>query len=180
MSVNLQLYYDETEELVSFLSGESWPFHGVSTLSEAAVREQILSGRYDSTEEKKTFWIVDDKGARIGLLRVFDLEDPTPMFDIRIGARHRGQGNGVRAVKKLVEYLFSNYDDKIRLEGHTRADNYAMRKTFHNAGFVKEAFHRQSWPSEDGKIHDCIGYAILKSDWTENKTTQINWNDFPY
>ncbi len=180
MSVSLDPYTNETEQLIAFLAGEVWPYHGTATLTEANVREQIAQGRYDSNDEKQTFWILNDEGAKIGLLRIFDLGDPTPMFDIRISAKYRGQGSGLQAVKKLVEYVFTNYDDKIRLEGHTRADNHAMRKTFHNAGFVKEAVHRSSWPSEDGELHDSIGYAILREDWIENKTTQINWNDFPY
>lgn len=180
MAIDLQPYNDEAEALIAFLTGETWPYHGVRTLTEANVREQVAQGRYDASDEKRTFWILDDKGTKVGLLRVFDLQDPTPMFDIRISAQYRGQGLGLLTVKRLVEYVFTNYADTIRLEGHTRVDNYAMRKTFHNAGFVKEAVHRLSWPSEDGELHDSIGYAMLREDWAENKTTPINWDDFPY
>lgn len=181
MSICLKPYNDdETEALIAFLAGETWPYHGIATLTESNVREQVAQGRYYSSDEKKTFWILNDEDTKLGLLRVFDLQDPTPMFDIRISSKYRGQGIGLQAVKLLVEYVFTNYDDKIRLEGHTRVDNYAMRKTFHNAGFVKEAVHRLSWPSEDGKLHDSIGYAILREDWVENKTTPINWDDFPF
>lgn len=55
-----------------------------------------------------------------------------------------------------------------------------VRKTLYNAGFVKEAVHRRSWPAEDGELHDSIGYAILREDWAEQKTTPIEWNDYPY
>ncbi|MEK4510978.1 N-acetyltransferase [Paenibacillus anaericanus] len=180
MTISLQPYVDETVDLIAFLTGQVWPFHGTATITETTAREQIENGRYDSGTEHKTFWIIKDDSDKVGLLRVYDLEDPTPLFDIRIGERHSGQGYGLQAVKKLVEYIFTNYDDKIRIEGNTRADNFAMRKTFHNAGFVKEAVHRQSWPSEDGRIHDSIGYAILRGDWMEGTTTQIDWTDFPY
>lgn len=182
MSVYLREFHAETEaaELVSFLSGESWPFHGVATMSEATVREQITRGRFDSDEEKKTFWAMDEQEQVVGLVRVFDLGDPTPMFDLRIAERYRGRGIGPQALRKLVEFVFTTYEDKLRLEGHTRVDNLAMRKVFHKVGFVKEAVHRQSWPSEDGAIYDSIGYAILREDWLNNKTTPICWDDFPY
>lgn len=180
MTISLQPYKDEADALVAFLTEQVWPFHGIATLTETIVREQIGNGRYDSGKENMTFWILNDAEERIGMLRVFDLEDLTPLFDIRIGERHCGKGYGLQAVKKLVEFIFMNYDDKIRIEGNTRADNFAMRKTFHNAGFVKEAVHRKSWPSEDGTIHDSIGYAILRCDWVDGKTTQIDWTDFPY
>ncbi|GGH21263.1 GNAT family N-acetyltransferase [Paenibacillus segetis] len=180
MTISLQPYKDETDDLITFLTGQIWPFHGIATMTETIVREQIENGRYDSGTEQKTFWIIKDDSEKVGLLRVFDLEDPTPLFDIRVGQQHSGQGYGLQAVNKLVEYIFTNYDDKIRIEGNTRADNFAMRKTFHNASFVKEAVHRKSWPSEDGRIHDSIGYAILRSDWMEGATTQIDWDDFPY
>ncbi|MNW32506.1 hypothetical protein D3C74_94490 [compost metagenome] len=180
MKIGLNPYVDEAGELITLLTGESWPFHGIAILTEDSVREQISQGRYHSDEEKKTFWIMNEVGAKIGIIRVFELEDPTPMFDIRISIQHRGCGYGNHAIRKLAEYVFTSYEHVIRLEGHTRADNYAMRTTFHHAGFVKEAVHRKSWPSEDGKLHDSIGYAILREDWMENKTTPIDWEDFPY
>jgi hypothetical protein len=27
---------------------------------------------------------------------------------------------------------------------------------------VKEALHRESWPSQDGTIHDFVGYSIIR------------------
>ncbi|MBB3113143.1 RimJ/RimL family protein N-acetyltransferase [Paenibacillus phyllosphaerae] len=182
MSLHLREFcpVTETEDLIAFLTGESWPFHGVAKLTEETVREQIANGRYHSDEGKKTFWAVDEGEQRVGLVRVFELGDPTPMFDLRIAERYRGRGYGLAALRLLVEYVFTTYEDKPRLEGHTRFDNHAMRKVLHHAGFVKEAVHRQAWPSADGQLHDSIGYAILREDWLHNTVTPIQWDDFPY
>ncbi|MFD1177923.1 GNAT family N-acetyltransferase [Paenibacillus puldeungensis] len=180
MAITFHLYKNEEQLLIQFLTGQTWPYHGTATLTEENVRNQLKQGRYVSNEEQKTFWIQNEAGVYIGLIRVYDLADPTPLFDIRIGEKHRGHKYGLQTVIHLIEYVFTNYDVKIRIEGYTRADNLAMRKTFHNAGFVKEAVHRKSWPSENGELFDSIGYAILKEDWVDNKTTPVQWNDLPY
>ena len=51
----------------------------------------------------------------------------------------RGFGYGPKALRLITEFVFGLPEEKIRLEGHTRQDNFAMRKTFERAGFVKEA-----------------------------------------
>jgi RimJ/RimL family protein N-acetyltransferase len=62
-----------------------------------------------------------------------------------------------------------------RLEGQTRVDNQAMRRVFRRAGWVAEAFYRKAWPSEDGAIHDAVGYAILRDDWANGTVTPVLW-----
>jgi len=181
----------ERERLVSFLSGQTWTYHGNARPTAESVREGMAQGRY-AGEETRTFWVVETGAASlsggpaptaetiVGLVRVFDLGDSTPVFDVRIGEAHRGRGIGTEALRRLADYVFTEFPDKERLEGHTRADNYAMRKAFYKAGFVKEAVHRRSWPSADGTMHDSIGYSIIRPDWAEGKRTPIDWNDFPY
>jgi len=175
--IELREYDGEAERLVSFLTSQPWPFHGTPSLTEESVRDSLAKGRY-AGEETKTFWIQAD-GTDVGLLRLFDLGDLTPMFDIRIDRNARGQGIGTAALRQAVKYLFTAYPDKIRMEGHTRADNYAMRKTFVKAGFVKEGYHRKSWPTE-GVYYDSVGYSILRDDWTSGRTTPVDWNDVPF
>jgi len=182
-SLSLQAFDPATDEeaLVEFLSSQTWPYHGNPNPSAESVREGLASGRY-TDEEQRTFWIVEGEGAsaaKLGLVRVFDLGDPTPMFDVRLGEQSRGRGIGETAVRLLAEYVFTRFEDKPRLEGHTRADNYAMRKTFVKAGFVKEAYHRKAWPT-GGTLYDSVGYAITREDWSAGKVTPIDWNDFPY
>jgi hypothetical protein len=37
-----------------------------------------------------------------------------------------------------------------------------MRRTFLGVGFVKEAHYRCGWPDRDGRLHDAVGYALLR------------------
>ncbi|WP_309118809.1 GNAT family protein [Paenibacillus sp.] len=168
---------DETEALVSFLTGQPWPYHGNPNPSEESIRDGVANGRYTG-EDTLTLWIVEGD-EKLGLIRLFDLGDLTPVFDIRIDAARRGQGVGTAAVRLLADYVFTEFPDKIRFEGHTRNDNYAMRKTFAKAGFAKEAYHRKAWPT-NGTLYDSVGYSLLREDWAEGKVSPIDWNDFPY
>jgi RimJ/RimL family protein N-acetyltransferase len=178
MEISLIRYAGEEKALAAFLTGEVWTFHGTANLSEQWVREGLQTGRFEG-EHTVTFWIADGE-RRIGLLRLFDLEDNSPVFDLRISEAKRGKGYGSEALRRMADYVFGTYPDKERFEGHTRIDNVAMRKAFVKAGFVKEGVHRRSWPSQDGKIFDSVGYAIIREDWAEKKVTPVVWDDLPY
>ncbi len=177
MPITLQPFHNETEVLVAFLTSQPWPYHGNPNPQEANIRYGVANGLYTG-EETRTLWIVAD-GAKVGLIRLFDLGDLTPVFDIRIDAARRGRGIGTAAVRLLAEHVFTAFPDKIRFEGHTRHDNYAMRKTLAKTGFVKEAYHRKAWPT-DGVYYDSVGYSLLREDWESGKRSPIDWNDFPY
>ncbi|OZM58218.1 GNAT family N-acetyltransferase [Lottiidibacillus patelloidae] len=163
-------------ELIDFLTSETWSFHGQENPTEESIRRNLENGFY-TEKGNRTFWITNND-KKIGLIRLFDLEDPTCLFDIRLKEKWRGKGIGKEAVNWLTNFVFSTYPEMIRIEGHTRVDNYAMRKTFFKSGYVKEAYHRQSW-RQRGNLYDSVGYAMIREDW-ENKTkTSIN-DDFPY
>lgn len=164
------------DELVEFLTKDTWAFHGQPNPTEESVRASFQKGLY-TENGNQTFWITKNN-EKIGMIRLFDLEDPTCLFDIRLRHDYRGKGLGVPILKLLSNHVFSNYSDIIRIEGHTRSDNYAMRKTFFNSGFVKEAYHRQAWPQE-GQLFDSVGYAMLRNDW-ENKTITEIKDKFAY
>lgn len=162
----------ETEhQLVQLLTTETWPYHGTENPTEEAIQASIQQGNYTNADTK-TFLIQDKNNTVIGMFRLFDLEDPTCLFDLRLKQQARGQNRGAHAVKWLTELAFTNYPHLIRIEGHTRHDNLAMRKTFHNSGYVKEAYHRSAWPQND-KLFDSVGYAITRTDWQQNITTPI-------
>ncbi|WP_018350129.1 GNAT family N-acetyltransferase [Longispora albida] len=167
----------DTEELADLLSGEEWPFHVTRSVSRERVLRLAATGYYDSAEAR-SFWIVAD-GKRSGLVRLMDLGDDIPMFDLRLVAAARGQGTGLVAVRWLTGYLFTEYPAITRVEGTTRRDNTAMRRVFGRAGYVKEAHYRQSWQGQGGELHDTIGYGILRADWEHGTTTAITWDDEP-
>lgn len=168
---------EEQEQLIEFITTNIWPYHVNSHPARDIVEKTIDEGGYES-DEAKTFWLVDDADVQVGMVKIYDLQDDIPLFDLRIAEKWRGLGYGTKALKLISEYVFSLPNNKIRLEGHTRQDNIAMRKTFENAGFVKEAHLRQAWyvPKEDA-YYDAVTYGITRQDYLEGKTTPVSWDD---
>jgi RimJ/RimL family protein N-acetyltransferase len=167
----------EADLLVEFLTTENWPYHGPRVSDAAQIRARAASGYYDN-DQARTFWIVKG-GTEAGLVRLLDLADSTPVFDLRIRAAYRGAGLGTHAVHWLTGYLFTEFPHLLRIEGTTRQDNQAMRRTFRTCGFAKEAHYRQAWPAPGGTVYDAVGYAILRSDWLAGTITPPAWADEP-
>lgn len=174
MQTYIELTKETEQELVQLLTKETWPYHGTENPTEESILTSIQQGNY-ANDGTKTFLIQDENQITIGMFRLFDLEDPTCLFDIRLKQQVRGQNRGTNAVKWLTEYAFTNYPHLIRIEGHTRHDNLAMRKTFHNCGYVKEAYHRSAWP-QNNELFDSVGYGITLTDWKQSTITPIEDN----
>lgn len=169
---------DELEQLAVFLASDEWPFHGNPRPDEDTARRQVLEERRFTGPGARAWWIVED-GERVGVVALQELEDPTPVFDLRLAAAARGRGLGRRAVALLAERLFTE-TDKPRLEAHVRADNEAMRRCLAAAGpWVQEAHHRQAWPDAAGVMHDCVTYGLLRRDWETGRPTPVPPLDDP-
>ncbi len=166
----LQVDRGELDDVVEFLVKEEWPFHVESTLDAAQVRARAARGAYDHA-----FWIADGS-ERLGMVRLMSLDDGAPLFDLRVRAASRGRGVGTAAVRWLTAHVFTNYATTNRIEGNTRQDNHAMRRAFVKAGYVKEAHYRDGWPGSD-RMYDAVGYAVLRRDWENGTTTEVNWAD---
>ncbi|SIT89385.1 GNAT family N-acetyltransferase [Edaphobacillus lindanitolerans] len=167
----------EQEELIHFMTENSWPYHGIPHPARELIEKAIGEGGYES-DEVKTFWVETDEGEKVGIVKLYDMQDEIPMFDLRIADRARGHGYGRRALLLICDYVFSLPAKKIRLEGHTRQDNAPMRKTFERAGFVKEAHLRKAWysPKEDS-YYDAVTYGMTREDFLSGTTTPVEWND---
>lgn len=175
MSITFESVKQEVEELVQFLTSDSWPYHGVESPAESDIRKAYENGAYHN-ENTRTFWIIDQGGhQKIGLIRLFDVSDPIVMFDLRIRSEYRGKGIGKSALSWIVSHVFSEYPEAIRIEGHTRVDNTAMQALFAKSLFVLEAYHRKSW-RQAGLLFDSIGYAVIREDWENNQVTPIPWS----
>ncbi|GAA1345735.1 GNAT family N-acetyltransferase [Arthrobacter roseus] len=166
----------DDDELIRFLTTNAFPFHVSSAPSEEQVRDRMAAGEFRS-DETRTYWIYGDN-QRLGLLKLEDLKDDNPVFDLRLAERFRGEGHGVPVLNALTGMVFKEFPHFRRFEGQTREDNIAMRKTLLRCGFVKEAHYRQSWPSEGGTYLASVAYTILKSDWEDGTTTPVVWEDF--
>ncbi|WP_144510628.1 GNAT family N-acetyltransferase [Bacillus sp. FJAT-22090] len=168
---------EEQEQLIHFMTTNTWPYHGNSHPARELIEKTIEEGGYQS-DEVKTFWVENEESEQVGIVKIYDLQDEIPLFDLRIADGARGRGYGPKALKMVVEYVFQLPEAKIRLEGHTRQDNFAMRKTFERAGFVKEAQLRQAWfsPKEDS-YYDAVTYGMTREDFKKGTATPVKWDD---
>jgi RimJ/RimL family protein N-acetyltransferase len=146
-----------------FLSGSEWPFHVEQWVDENWVRGRLESGHFFGSDSR-SFWIRGDEEAPLGFARVFDLEDLTPLIDLRLATAARGQGIGTLALRGLTTWVLSEYPGAGRLGGYTRHDNLAMRRVFEKCGFAQEAHHRRAWRVAGAAPVDAVGYAILRDE----------------
>jgi RimJ/RimL family protein N-acetyltransferase len=170
---------DDREALADFILEHPWPFHSGGEITREFLLQKIDEGNFSSIDVQ-TFWAKSDTGEARGIIKLFDLddvEDGSPLFDLRIHSGYRGQGIGKQAVQWLTEYLFETYPVLARIEGTTRVDNIAMRKVFVSCGYAKEGHSRKSWLTNDGSKVDAITYGILREDWQSKTITPVNWND---
>jgi RimJ/RimL family protein N-acetyltransferase len=165
----------DADLLAEFLTTEDWPYHGSGTPDAVQIRKQAAAGHYDN-DQTRAFWIVTASSAVAGLVRLLDLGDDTPLFDLRIRAAYRSAGLGTHALRWLTGYLFTEFPGIRRVEGTTRQDNQAMRRALRQCGYAKEAHYRQAWPAPDGTIYDAVGYAILRTDWRSGTVTMPEWD----
>lgn len=167
----------DSDDLANLIASQTWPFHVHSNVSKEQILESIQEGNYTGASNQ-TFWIISNKSERIGIIKLFemeDLEDGTPLFDLRILNQFQGKEIGKSAVKWLTKYLFEGWSSLNRIEGTTRIDNIAMRKIFQSCGYLKEGHYRNSWPAENGIFKDTVRYAILRNDWQSGNSTPVNW-----
>jgi RimJ/RimL family protein N-acetyltransferase len=157
-----RLVKNDADLLAKFLTSEPWPFLAGVTADPAELRRKVRRGFYNS-DEMRTFWMVVD-GTEAGLIR-FELKGEMPRIYLRIQSAYRGRGLGTLAQQWLTDYLFTELPRLHRLEGLTREDNHAMRRTFVTCGYTLEAQFREAWPTADGTFRDTVVYGILRREW---------------
>lgn len=155
---------DDDVAVIDFLVASEWPFHGVSRLSPEQAAQVCVAA-----DDVASFWIRDDEAA-VGLIRLMDLgdvDDGSPLFDLRIAAGHRGRGLGRYAVDWLTDRLFTTYPRLHRIEATTRHDNVAMHALFDRCGYRQEGRFVEAWSNADGTRSDALAYAILRKEYQE-------------
>ena len=164
--------------LIDFFTNNAFPFHVHSqprTVEE--VDELISSGAFHS-DENESYWLHHDDLGRIGCVRLEDLNDEAPLFDLRLATEFRGRGLGFECLRAITAHVFTTLKVD-RIEGQTRDDNIAMRSTFIRAGWSKEAHYRQVWPAVGQAPRDSVAYAILRSEWESGVSLGVQWHDLP-
>ena len=149
----------DADAVTEFLVANTWPFHGTPSLTPAgAAAVTVVS------DDVASFW-VREGDATVGLVRLLDLadlDDGSPLFDLRIAEGHRGRGIGRQAVAWLTDHLFTSHPELHRIEATTRADNAAMQAVFAHCGYRREGRFVDAWKQADGTRHDALVYAILR------------------
>lgn len=164
------------DELVEFMTGNEFPFHGNRRPTRESTEAAIGEGAYRDVDND-SFWIDHIDLGRIGFFRLEDLSEDTPVFDLRLQSSFRNRGLGVEVLHAAARYVFTALPNVSRFEGQTREDNIAMRRTFLHCGWVKEAHYREAWPVEGGPPVASVAYAILRRDWETGRTTTLLWED---
>lgn len=152
----------DASAVIDFLVGSAWPFHGVARLTREHAAAIEVSG-----DDVAAFWVRSGDDT-VGLLRAFDLadiDDGSPLLDIRIAEGHRGRGIGTASVRWLTSHLFDSYPGLRRIEATTRHDNHAMRAVFTACGYRLEGRLVEAWGSADGTRFDTLIVAILRREW---------------
>lgn len=161
---------DDTDALATFIAAHEWPYHGGSRRSIDDARAAITGWWQNASD---IHLLTDPSGDIVGCLHLYEMDEPTPVFDLRIGAEHRGHGLGTQTLRWLAEHVFTT-TALHRIEGHTRVDNLAMQAAFRKAGgWVCEAYYRQGWRGEGGTWHDALTFTILKDDWRAGSVTPV-------
>ena len=163
----------DRELVADWVSGETWPYHGNARVTRDQVLAVFDAGDYVG-EETQGFWIMQDD-ERIGILRIEELKESAPSFDLRLRRDARGRGIGVEALRWLTNHTFQTWPHFERIEGCTREDNLAMQRVFKKAGYVKEGHFRAAWPVPGAAALDSIRYGMLRSDWERGITTPVRW-----
>jgi RimJ/RimL family protein N-acetyltransferase len=164
----MQLRFDpvvanDSALLGRFLSASEWPFHVEQRVDGDWLRGRLESGHFFGGASR-SFWIRAEGEEPLGLARVFDLEDVTPLIDLRLATLARGRGIGTLSLRGLSRWVFSEYPETGRLGGYTRHDNLAMRRVFEKCGFLQEAQHRRAWRVPGAAPVDAVGYALLREE----------------
>ena len=153
---------DDERAVVEFLTASTWPFHGSARLTPDAAADVAVDNL-----DVQSFWIMLDD-ARIGLIRLLDLgdlDDGSPLFDLRLAEGHRGRGIGARAVEWLTAHLFTEFPELHRIEATTRHDNLPMQAVFARCGYRLEGRLVEAWTSADGNRYDTLLYAMLRREF---------------
>ena len=170
----------DRQDLVAFLCAQRFPYHVNAAPSAEVVEEQIAMGTWggagDENGDHRTLWVVCDN-ERVGVLRLDDLSDDAPLFDLRLAEQARGRGIGRAAVRAATDLVFGEYPEVDRFEGQTREDNWGMRRVLELNGWTKEAHYRRGWPVAGGAPVASIAYGILRSEWQTGQRVPLVWDD---
>ncbi|WP_230855293.1 GNAT family N-acetyltransferase [Arthrobacter terrae] len=96
----------DTENLVGFLTSNRFPFHVQVDPRAADTRTKIANGHFWN-EDAQGYWVVKEE-LRIGMAALEDLQDASPLFDLRLDETQRGKGLGLEVLRSLCDMVFES------------------------------------------------------------------------
>ncbi len=111
-------------------------------------------------------------GEAVGSIGVFLQEDAYRLcgeLNYWLGEPYWGWGVMHRAVKRLCDFVFANYDI-CRIYAEPFAENIGSRRVLEQAGFTLEGVMRQGIVKH-GAVRDYCIYALLREDWEKENDT---------
>jgi RimJ/RimL family protein N-acetyltransferase len=132
--------------------------NGLNT-TEEAILEQI------NNEDKNRRRIILEIGNQPVGEMSYHLLNKTADIGIKIcELAYQEQGFGTKALKLLIEYLFTNEKvDKIVLD--TNLDNTRAQHVYEKIGFTRVAVHIEAWKDQLGQLQSFVDYELLKENY---------------
>ncbi|HEX3596566.1 MAG TPA: GNAT family N-acetyltransferase [Polyangiaceae bacterium] len=94
----------DVERLAEWLPAHSWPYHRLQRVDAHWVREHAAAGYFFGSGVRSIWAFVDS--TPVGIIRAFDLQDVTPLIDLRISETERGGGIGTELLRWTTQLLF--------------------------------------------------------------------------
>lgn len=143
--------------LGDFITSGTWPFHS-NQLTLPLTTDYFC-------KESKTL-VAGRDAELLGYIRITEFIDgDSPLFDLRVALKARGQGIGTALVTTATTTVFSELTHTVRFEATTRIDNLPMIDLLEKLGWTKEAHYRKAWRLPNHQFCEALGYAILREEW---------------
>ncbi len=134
---------------------------GLNTTAEAVIHQ------IETEDDTRRRLIIEINGIRVGEMS-FYIKDTTADIGIKI-CDFSGQekGYGTKALKMLIEYLFSGKGvDKIHLD--TNLNNTRAQHVYEKIGFVRTRINIDAWKDQLGDLQTFVEYELEKYDFYNN------------
>ncbi len=130
------------------------------------VEEKIREARQ---HEFLLMMIHNDQGKLIGMAQIKNFERYVKKCEISyfIDEEFTNQGHATKAIKELVQYIFSKMDIE-KIYCRIDPDNKPSIRVAEKAGFKMEGRLRNEFKTGDGDIIDVLYYGIIKTKYSLN------------
>ena len=158
-------FYQILQSNYSHLQEELSEAHTLKSIEDAEEYVRYKKVAWLSRERLVPKIVEKSTGKMIGQLWIEPKWDRM-IFEIGYFIEERSQGKGyvTEAVKKIIEFLFTDLDAN-KLEIHTKATNSESIGVAERCGFTKEAQIRDRGRTNEGEVVDLQIYGLSRSEF---------------